>query len=177
MAKTYAQLNQEIEALKTHAETVRQREKAGVVAKIMEAIVIYGLTAHDLRLTGTARSQVATSKAVAGRKAGSVVKYLDGEGNSWTGMGPKPRWLKAAVAAGRSLESLAVNVGNAAAPAGSEGRASMPGSNGRMKKPKKRSSSVKYKDSAGHSWSGRGPRPWWVREAMAGGKTLEELAA
>ena len=80
MAKTYAQLNQEIEALKTHAETVRQREKAGVVAKIMEAIVIYGLTAQDLGLTGTARSQAVTGKAVAGRKAGSVVKYRDGEG-------------------------------------------------------------------------------------------------
>jgi DNA-binding protein H-NS len=34
-------------------------------------------------------------------------RYADGAGNSWSGFGPKPKWLKAALDAGKSLEDLA----------------------------------------------------------------------
>lgn len=36
---------------------------------------------------------------------------------------------------------------------------------------------VKYSDEAGHTWSGRGKRPTWFREALAAGKTPEQLLA
>ncbi|WP_235579078.1 H-NS family nucleoid-associated regulatory protein [Pseudorhodoferax sp. Leaf274] len=36
---------------------------------------------------------------------------------------------------------------------------------------------IKFKDDAGNSWSGFGPKPRWFTEALAGGKTLDELKA
>lgn len=36
---------------------------------------------------------------------------------------------------------------------------------------------VKYRDEAGHTWSGRGKRPTWFRDALAAGKTAEQLLA
>jgi len=35
-------------------------------------------------------------------------KYRDDTGNSWTGIGPQPRWLKDAVAGGKRLEDFRV---------------------------------------------------------------------
>ncbi|MFM9915477.1 MAG: H-NS family nucleoid-associated regulatory protein [Rhizobacter sp.] len=35
----------------------------------------------------------------------------------------------------------------------------------------------KFRDAAGHSWSGKGPRPGWFKAALASGKTLEDLTA
>lgn len=35
----------------------------------------------------------------------------------------------------------------------------------------------KYADDAGNTWSGRGPRPRWVKDALASGKSLNDLLA
>lgn len=45
------------------------------------------------------------------------------------------------------------------------------------KKAKKAPAPVKWKDDAGHTWSGRGPKPRWFTEALASGKTEEDLRA
>jgi DNA-binding protein H-NS len=37
-------------------------------------------------------------------------------------------------------------------------------------------SRVRFQDDAGHSWSGIGKRPNWYKEAIAAGKTPEDLA-
>ena len=125
MAKTFAQLTQDIETLKAKAETVRKKELAGVVARIKTAIAAYDLTAEDLGLTGKGANGVevtkvakvtktkAAPKAPAKQKAAAespaTIKYRDGAGNAWGGRGPKPKWLKAALAAGQSLDSLAAD--------------------------------------------------------------------
>ncbi len=36
---------------------------------------------------------------------------------------------------------------------------------------------IKYKDDAGHTWSGYGPKPKWFTEALANGKTEADLRA
>ena len=36
---------------------------------------------------------------------------------------------------------------------------------------------IKHRDAAGHTWTGRGPKPRWLNDAIAAGKTLKELAA
>ncbi len=36
---------------------------------------------------------------------------------------------------------------------------------------------LKYKDDAGHAWSGYGPKPKWFTEALADGKTEADLRA
>jgi DNA-binding protein H-NS len=121
MTKTYAQLTQEIETLQEQAAAVLGEEKRGVVARIKEAIAYYGLTAEDLGfgIQASAGSGASTKAKApktkpprlvqkAAKKRPSAVKYRDDAGHSWTGMGPQPGWLKAALGAGASLESLTV---------------------------------------------------------------------
>ncbi|KQP37090.1 H-NS family nucleoid-associated regulatory protein [Pseudorhodoferax sp. Leaf274] len=46
-----------------------------------------------------------------------------------------------------------------------------------LKKPRSGAGVIKYKDDAGNAWSGFGPKPRWFTEALAGGKTPEDLKA
>lgn len=188
MAKTYAQLSQEIEALKTQAEAVLQREKSGVAARIREAISVYGLTIDDLGLSGKSsgvKPGIASPNAKgAAKKTGPAsAKFRDAAGNSWSGRGPKPGWLKAGLAAGKSLDSFRVNgastidsrAGFAAQPASSAPQSAF--ARKLQKKAKQKyKSAVKYRGDAGQQWSGRGPKPGWVVAAIAAGKTLAQMA-
>ncbi len=158
MTETYLELTQQIEALKQKAESIRAAEIAGVVERIRAAIEAYGLTPEQLFDARSATRSTATRRT-AGRPAtrGSRVggaRFHDGNGNSWSGRGPRPGWIKAALAEGKSLDDFKVEAGGAAP---------------------KPASTPKYRDDAGHSWSGRGPRPGWVKAALAAGKTLEQL--
>jgi DNA-binding protein H-NS len=40
----------------------------------------------------------------------------------------------------------------------------------------KSTAAVKFRDEAGNTWVGRGKRPQWLRDALAAGKTLKDLA-
>jgi DNA-binding protein H-NS len=37
-------------------------------------------------------------------------------------------------------------------------------------------SRIRFRDDAGHSWTGNGKRPNWYKDAIAAGKTSEDLA-
>jgi len=114
-APTLAALNAQIAKLQAQAEVLRTKETVEVVARIQEAIKHYGLTAADLGLGGT-KSKAAKAagggaarkskgKAV-GKKPARKIKFADGQGNTWGGMGKRPDWFKAALAAGRKPEDL-----------------------------------------------------------------------
>jgi DNA-binding protein H-NS len=40
---------------------------------------------------------------------------------------------------------------------------------------KRRNGVARFQDEAGNTWVGRGKRPQWVRDALAAGKTLQDL--
>lgn len=42
---------------------------------------------------------------------------------------------------------------------------------------RKRASKVKFRDEAGNSWSGHGRRPKWFLDALASGKSAQDLMA
>jgi DNA-binding protein H-NS len=111
MTKSYSQLMKQIDNLQREAEDIRRKEVSGVVQRIKEAIAAYGLTAADLGL-GAARVPRAakTAKKKAGRKPGrpAAAKYRDEAGNTWGGRGPRPAWLRTALAAGKQLSDFAV---------------------------------------------------------------------
>ncbi len=113
MAKTFQQIQKQIEALTREAQNLRKKEISDVVARIKEAIAVYGLTAQDLGLAGT-RGRPPKVKSVAApaptaKKTRKVkVKYRDNAGNTWTGRGSRPRWLRDALAGGKSIESFLV---------------------------------------------------------------------
>jgi DNA-binding protein H-NS len=116
--QTLAALHAQIAKLQAQAEAVRKQEIGEVISKIKEAVAHYGLTAADLGLerargkpvrprTGAATTSKAQSAKGATKKQQSrVVKYRDDKGNTWVGMGKRPAWFTAALAAGKTLEDL-----------------------------------------------------------------------
>lgn len=48
------------------------------------------------------------TKRVVKRTGKPAVKFRDKDGHSWSGRGKQPRWLKAAVAGGRSIDEFRV---------------------------------------------------------------------
>ncbi|MEC5387312.1 H-NS histone family protein [Uliginosibacterium sp. H3] len=114
MTKTYAQLQKQITALTREAEALKRKEAAEVVARIKQAIEAYGLTASDLGLSAKRGpkpklDQDSTKKATTKtKKKRSQIKYRDGTDNTWVGRGPRPQWLRDALAQGKALEDFAV---------------------------------------------------------------------
>jgi DNA-binding protein H-NS len=111
MSKTYSQLMKQIDSLQREAEEMKRKEIEGVVARIKEAIKAYGLTAADLGLVARVAQAAKPGKKRAGRKPGkaaAAAKYRDEAGNTWGGRGPRPAWLREALAAGKQLSDFAV---------------------------------------------------------------------
>ena len=115
MTKTYAQIQKQIDQLSREAEKLKSKEVEGVVSRIREAITTYGLSAADLGFgaQGAPRRNVAAKKGGGRRKAtaktqASQAKYRDDSGNTWGGRGPRPQWLRDALATGKDLKEFAV---------------------------------------------------------------------
>jgi DNA-binding protein H-NS len=159
MTQSYSQIQKQIQVLQLKAERLRDKEIEGVVARIRVAIEHYGLTPEQLFARIPTERKTRRS-AVAGARA---VRYADGKGSTWGGIGKRPDWLREALASGRSLEEFATNA--------------VVKPDGRRAVAKRKKSRVLYRDDAGHTWSGMGPRPRWLKEAIEAGKTLEEMSA
>ncbi len=89
------------EALEREIERTKQQGRSDAIAKIRGLMAEYGLSAADL--AGK------TSKVKAGKSKGGKVpaKYRNSStGETWSGRGLQPRWLKAALAAGRKLDEF-----------------------------------------------------------------------
>ena len=117
MTKTYTQLQKQIAKLQKEAESVKAKEVAGVVGRIKVAIAHYGLTPDDLFPTSGAnglkavkapKAPKAAKVAKAAKKAPSTPKYTDGAGNTWTGIGKRPRWFLAAIEGGKMPRDLEI---------------------------------------------------------------------
>src|SRR5690606_38302276 len=131
--------------------------------------------------TGVAAAARKPAKAarVANKAAASAHRFSDGHGNQWSGRGPRPRWLREALAGGASMDDFRGGatsaVMRAAAPAPSlEGLVDTPDAAApkkRARKMAKRAPSTKrYANDAGNSWSGRGPKPGWLKMHLDGGR-------
>ena len=90
-----AELEKEIEA-------TRKQERTEAISKVKALMAQYGLTVADLSLKTPAKPAGAS-------KGGKVaVKYRNAAtGDTWSGRGLQPKWLKAALAAGRKIEEFA----------------------------------------------------------------------
>lgn len=89
-----------LESLKAQRDDIDRQ----IAAKKLEAIADIKRQMAELGLTVADLSPSAPSHAPSKR----AVKYLDTLGHTWTGVGQRPRWLKAAMAAGAELESFRV---------------------------------------------------------------------
>lgn len=129
MPKSVEQIRMQIEKLQRQERALVEKEVEGVVARIREAVAHYQLTPEQIfgSLRNGAARRVPSSGAKSARgvesaslpsarvKAASVpkgtklaVKYRDDAGNSWSGRGSHPRWLRHAIESGRKLEDFLI---------------------------------------------------------------------
>ena len=90
------------EALEREIERTRNQDRSDAIAKVRALMDQYGLTTSDLSTRGNAKSR-------AGKGGKVAAKYRDtASGDTWSGRGLQPKWLKAALGEGRKLSDFAV---------------------------------------------------------------------
>ena len=100
---TLRELLAQKEAIEQQIEQTKKQERGAAVAKVRALMAEYGLTVADL---GGKSSPKVKSGAVTGKVA---AKYRNAStGESWSGRGLQPRWLKAALATGKKLTDFAI---------------------------------------------------------------------
>lgn len=124
MAASLADLLAQKAALEQKIAQAQQAERAQAIAQVKSLMAQYGLTVADLGVAAGARragspatpaSRPAPESTPArasrkGKPLGKVPpKYRDpASGATWTGRGLRPRWLQAALAAGRALDEFRI---------------------------------------------------------------------
>ena len=83
-------------------ETQRQ-ERADAIARVRALMAEYGLTAADI----AAKNPAGNARNPAARKVEPKYRHPE-TGETWSGRGLQPKWLKAALAEGRKLGDFAV---------------------------------------------------------------------
>jgi len=117
--KNLKQLLAQINKLQSQADALKNKERAGVIARIQEAIAHYGLTSEELfskparkmRAAPAKRgrpSKAASRPAAKGKRRPGQPKYHDGNGRTWTGQGKRPNWFVAALAEGKTADSMLI---------------------------------------------------------------------
>lgn len=90
------------EALEREIERTRQQGRIDAIAKVRALMVEYGLSASDLSTKGSPKARAGKGNKVAAKYRNAAT------GEAWSGRGLQPKWLKAALAAGRKLADFAV---------------------------------------------------------------------
>lgn len=101
---TVAELLAQKAAIEKQIADAQREERAGAIAQVKALMSQHGLSIADLATRSPA-------SAPRGPKAGGKVapKYRDAAtGNTWSGRGLQPKWLKAALAAGKKLADFAI---------------------------------------------------------------------
>jgi DNA-binding protein H-NS len=100
---TLQELLAQKEALERRIEQTKKDERGAAVNKVRALMAEYGLTLADLGAKSPAKGK-------SGRSSGKVpAKYRNAStGESWSGRGLQPRWLKAALASGKKLSDFSV---------------------------------------------------------------------
>ena len=90
------------EALEKEIERTKKQDRGEAIAKVRALMDEYGLTPADL-------SSKRGPKPSTGKGGKVAAKYRDtATGNTWSGRGLQPNWLKAALASGRKLGDFTV---------------------------------------------------------------------
>jgi len=103
--QTYDQLQAQIEELQKQANEIKGQEKSKTIADMKIGITKYSITAAELGFT----TKQATGGKPSTKKATSTAKYQKQEtGETWSGRGPKPKWLADELEAGKTKEDFLV---------------------------------------------------------------------
>ena len=102
---TVAELMAQKAEIEKKIADAQREERASAIAQVRSLMAQYGLTVADLASRSASAPRAATGKAVSKVAA----KYRDAvTGNTWSGRGLKPNWLKAALDGEKTLADFAV---------------------------------------------------------------------
>jgi DNA-binding protein H-NS len=112
------ELQGQIEKLQKQANDIKAREFDKTVAEIKAQMLAFGITVKDLTSTKTAvKGKGKAAKTTRASKVGSGVKkiakpveakFRGPNGESWSGRGLMPKWMKALVDEGKSKQDFAI---------------------------------------------------------------------
>lgn len=88
------------EALEVEIERTRSQDRSDTIAKVRTLMEQYGLTAADLSTKGGAKARAGKGNKVAAKYRNTAT------GETWSGRGLQPKWLKAALGTGRKLSEF-----------------------------------------------------------------------
>lgn len=105
----------QIGKLQKQASQIKAKEFNKTVLEIRQKMQAFGITVKDLQparklKTSTVRGAGKKGKAAGKKSAGSPVaaKYRGPDGQTWSGRGLTPRWMKALLEQGRTKQDLAI---------------------------------------------------------------------
>lgn len=90
------------EALERQIDETRQKDRLEAITKVRTLMEDYGLSAADVSGKGAPKARAGKGNKVAAKYRNTAT------GDSWSGRGLQPKWLKAALASGRKLGDFAV---------------------------------------------------------------------
>lgn len=100
---TLQELLSQKEAIEREIELTKKRDRAEAIARVRSLMAEYGLTLADLG----GKAAPVPRKTGGGGKV--PPKYRNAAtGDTWSGRGLQPNWLKAALASGRKLDDFKV---------------------------------------------------------------------
>ena len=90
------------EALEREIERTQSQARGDAITKVRALMSEYGLSVADLSAKGGAKPKAGKGKKVAAKYRNTAT------GETWSGRGLQPKWLKAALAGGRKISDFAV---------------------------------------------------------------------
>ncbi|OSZ33110.1 DNA-binding protein [Alcaligenes faecalis] len=96
-----SEIQKEISRLKRHAESIKKKTRTKVINEIIRSMVENDLNLEDI-------AQVFHHKP-SQRRMPAKIKYQHPNGDTWSGRGRPPAWIKQIESEGRSREDFAVN--------------------------------------------------------------------
>ena len=91
--------------LEKHIETLQTTARSDAIAQVRALMADHGVSVADLAEMSAGRK----SKSSQAKGKTVAAKYRkEATGDTWSGRGPRPRWLRAEIEAGRKIEDFAV---------------------------------------------------------------------
>jgi len=104
-----SQLLDQVAEIDKQIAQAQSEHRNTAIAEIRALMSKAGLSLADITGAGPSEAPVRKRRAAAEKTSKVAAKYRDAEtGNTWSGRGLKPRWLTAALAAGKTIEDFAI---------------------------------------------------------------------
>ncbi len=105
---TLQELIAQKEALEREIELTQKQDRSEALNKIRTLMSQYGLSMADLSGKSSGRGAARDASANGGGSKVAAKYRNTATGDTWSGRGLQPKWLRAALAAGKKIEEFAV---------------------------------------------------------------------